>query len=48
MKHWASAFENIFFIGGAAYLIQVHGWSGWTMVLAILLCSCSTVNKDKF
>lgn len=28
-------------VGGAAYLIEAHGWSLWTMVLALILATGS-------
>lgn len=38
---------NMFLIAGAAYLIEYHYWSNWTMLLAIILCKwiSNDINK---
>lgn len=39
------AIYNLCLLAGAAYLIEIYGWSNWTMFVAILLMSSSSSQK---
>lgn len=38
---------NLTILGGAAYLITMHDWSNWTMLLAIILLGSFSTKDDK-
>lgn len=36
---------NLIIIGGTAYLVALHGWSGWWFLLAMLMLANVTSKK---
>lgn len=47
LSYLVVVFWNLCMVGGAAYLITVHNWSPWTMLLAIILLGSFTTKDEK-